>query len=687
MSKTCVCAVSTGPSEAGPRMLAGHNLSLSVFEDGYSVPTGFLLHISGCRYSVRTLTIFLVMSTLLLGSRPADADGMYAPEDSGDDMSVSDIRSPDQHGLLIDRGEEQELVVRVRVTSTPRQLAWVLPLPSAPLTAPLELVEGDRLFEYLYHLSAPRWTEAEDVVSGAMPSCGDHGADGDIDSAEGVTLLGAKMIGELEVTTLEASSADELVVWLGSNGYRVPEDLAQVAQPYVDRKWVFVAMKLDSPIQPEGDVRLQVLHFRWQGKSPVFPIEMTRYNASEHGTKVTIFVVGRHRMEVPGMETRAALVIHAMDTGSEYSWEMHQEDLTIYAGTPEAGILDSIAGMWLTRLEGTYSEADMNGDLYPVRTQSDVEYFDARTYANVEGGHRLFSGLVALLAVIAVFISILSVAGGTGAGGKTRKRVVGFVVFLALLCVCISEGHARNQDLRVPERILLGSTAEVPKAGTVRISWTEVVLLSVSVAAMDDLYLTVAPTALFGFGKTGGSVVVMASYRVVDLGPLDISVGGGAIEPVSFVDPVLGIPLPFAELAITSFLPHLRLNLCARYFSVPDRTREEGVSKTHGIDDILLHAGIEWEIHPSIRVFVEPTMILPLEQVDRLTSSDGDGEPGWNFSFDYPDRSILLGYGVRALHGRWSAEAAFVKGEWSTSLAEITEALGFPWFAVSVVLP
>ena len=257
MSKTCVCAVSTGPSEAGPRMLAGHNLSLSVFEDGYSVPTGFLLHISGCRYSVRTLTIFLVMSTLLLGSRPADADGMYAPEDSGDDMSVSDIRSPDQHGLLIDRGEEQELVVRVRVTSTPRQLAWVLPLPSAPLTAPLELVEGDRLFEYLYHLSAPRWTEAEDVVSGAMPSCGDHGADGDIDSAEGVTLLGAKMIGELEVTTLEASSADELVVWLGSNGYRVPEDLAQVAQPYVDRKWVFVAMKLDSPIQPEGDVRLQ----------------------------------------------------------------------------------------------------------------------------------------------------------------------------------------------------------------------------------------------------------------------------------------------------------------------------------------------------------------------------------------------------------------------------------------------
>jgi hypothetical protein len=335
---------------------------------------------------------------------PVFADGVYIPPETEATTSLSDITSPDQHVILVDRGDTQEMVVRVRVQGAPESFAWILPLPSAPLDPPQEFEDGDTLFAYLYEGSGPEWNEAEDAFSWscAGAKAGDAGGEG---SEPSVKLLGTAMVGNFKVDTLAAAKAQDLSDWLEQNGYQVPSQFAAMAQPYVDEKWVFLAMKLASE-EKTDDRRLQVLHLKWAGTEPVFPMRLTAGNAAAGGTEVHLMVFSSHRMDVEGLDTR-----YAGKYPDEF-WETWYTDISeLDDEGAEQQFLQSLDGMWFTRLEGRFDSDEMTSDLRPVRADKDESYREQKLYVasnrSEEAGHgEPLAVLVLALTVAGVFVGL-----------------------------------------------------------------------------------------------------------------------------------------------------------------------------------------------------------------------------------------------------------------------------------------
>jgi hypothetical protein len=356
------------------------------------------------------LSLLLLSASALLPS-PLSADGMYIPPETEASTSLSDITSPDQHVILVDRGDTQEMVVRVRVQGAPKDFAWILPLPSAPLETPEEFPKGDDLYFYLYEGSGPDYVEAQDAFSwgcgfGAAKSGGsDLGGEG-----PAVDLLGSAMVGSFQLDTLSAASAPDLSEWLTANGYQVPAEFAAMAKPYIDEKWVFLAMKLATDKKLD-DQRLQVMHLKWKGDKPVFPMRLTAGNAAADGTVVNMMLFSKHRMDVPGMETRFAGIYPDEYSFSGWASEVIEPE----ADTPEGIFLASLDGMWWTRLDGTFSSSDMDEDLWPVAADDDESYRETKKYVALrehkEDSARPWLALFALAVAVAGVLVGLRVRG------------------------------------------------------------------------------------------------------------------------------------------------------------------------------------------------------------------------------------------------------------------------------------
>ena len=619
----------------------------------------------------------------MLAPRIAAADGGYFPSADSAVDAMQDIQSPDQHAILVDRGETQGMVVRVRVTGAPDQFAWVLPLPSVPLEEPVLLEEGDALFEYLYYHSMPREKEAHDMFSGPWAwACGDMGGEG---MEDGVALLGSAVVGDLLIETLKAQQADALAQWLADNGYRVPEDLDELAKPYVEEGWVFLAMKLTAEAAEAESRRLHVLHLKWSGDKPVYPMRMTRANAAAEGTKVTLFVFSNHRTDVDGMETGYAARFAGRQADERYDYtgycydDWDYMDCSLDKESPETLLLDSLDGMWATRLAGDYRAEDMGEDIYPVPAAKDKEHKEVEHYIAAGGLFRRLGGMGGLLAVAALCLGVLFTLGG----GPNRRRRTKLLLMLLVVCTALAAlphpASAQPDDPTPPERILLGPTADVPRAGIIRLSYLEFVALSLSFVPIDDLEIGVGEMILYS--KTGAVASAMARYRVLDLDLVDFTAGGGYVhsynsEAEEFSDPWMA----YGEGALTFTLPDWRFNLTARYVFQPDDTEEED-SQSRGLDSLFLHLGAEYALNLNIRFFVEPTLYLITERVNM----EEDQRSRTGLSFAHPLDMFMLGYGARAVWGRWNLEAALIKLTWNTEPVNFLDAMGVPWLAMSVV--
>lgn len=343
-----------------------------------------------------------VATAILLLANLALADGMYMPPEDEGIGRLEDMTSPNQHVILVDRGDTQEMVVRVVVRGAPESFAWVLPIPAPPSTDPEVFDEGDAIFQLLYQRSAPEWVEAQDFFSEFGCGASDKGAGGS--GPDEVQLLGRTIAGDLLIETLDAGSGTALQAWLATNRFVVPEGLAELAQPYVDDGWVFLAMKLVSGFDDE-DAQLQVLHLTWPGKAPVFPLRLTRLNAAAEGTHVAMFVFADTQTDVAGMHTKFSN--GSWDYGPDLCYEF--EMACVGQDSAERKFLDSLgSSLWMTRLEGTFSGSKME-DLYPEPTKS-KPYREIRThYARREGthSHRFAIGMLAVLALLVAAFGIL----------------------------------------------------------------------------------------------------------------------------------------------------------------------------------------------------------------------------------------------------------------------------------------
>lgn len=250
----------------------------------------------GSNPATRILTTLIALLMLQLGSlvAPAYACGCGAmiPDKSeriGVDREESAVHWD---------GRTETVVMRFNVHGNARKAAWIMPVPSRA-----EVTLGEpALFDTLESLTAPEerdryyfWPREGDWPfddpwgdgsAGAAPSA----------PGTGVGVVGRARLGPFDVARLTATDPDALGEWLHTNGFELPERLPGALQPYVERKWEYVAVRL-APDEKGAALhgKLSPLRISFASAELVYPMRLSRLATTPQ--TLGLYILADHRME------------------------------------------------------------------------------------------------------------------------------------------------------------------------------------------------------------------------------------------------------------------------------------------------------------------------------------------------------------------------------------------------------
>lgn len=180
------------------------------------------------------------------------------------------------------------LYEQIRYTGSPRDFAWVLPVPSLPTvgTAPLAL------FQDLDQQTAPRF------LLPATPSCdASVGSGAGAPSSGSVNVYGSGTAGPYTYQVIGSSNPQAPGQWLTAHHYNVPAESRAEMQPYIDAHMLFLTMRLrgDAGIQDMTPVKIT---YASSGPAITIPLRMATPMGQEPlGVQVWIFAAGRYTPE------------------------------------------------------------------------------------------------------------------------------------------------------------------------------------------------------------------------------------------------------------------------------------------------------------------------------------------------------------------------------------------------------
>ncbi|GAA2438249.1 DUF2330 domain-containing protein [Streptomyces macrosporus] len=259
---------------------------------------------AGERYGTLRRRALAVVALLLLAQsvsllRPAYACGCggMVPAD-GTTIGVRDETS-----VVRWDGRTEEIVMRLTVDGDASEAAWIMPVPDRA-----DVGLGDReLFGELTAVTAP----ARETRRYFWPRSGDWPLDGEDGVTAGapegaapeVDVVGRERLGPFDVARLAATDSGALDAWLRDNGFRLPDRLAAELEPYVERKWEYVAVRLAPEEDGAGDGAprqalggaLDPLRITFAADRPVYPMRLSR--AARTPQSLRLYVLAPHRME------------------------------------------------------------------------------------------------------------------------------------------------------------------------------------------------------------------------------------------------------------------------------------------------------------------------------------------------------------------------------------------------------
>ncbi|MEV0981713.1 DUF2330 domain-containing protein [Streptomyces sp. NPDC049915] len=247
------------------------------------------------RTTPRILTLVLALLGIQLAwlAAPAYACGCGAMIPSGQQQ----VRVDREVSVVRWDGRQEQIVMSLTVAGTADRAAWIMPVPHR---ATVRL--GDpRLFEQLREQTAPEhrtryyfWPR-----SGDWPfASGDDGASAAAppSAGAGVGVVSRQRLGPFDVARLTADDPAALSDWLHRNGFALPARLPQALQPYVDRHWEYVAIRL-APQSGHTPLygALDPLHLTFAADAPVYPMRLSRLAANPQS--LGLYLLAAHRME------------------------------------------------------------------------------------------------------------------------------------------------------------------------------------------------------------------------------------------------------------------------------------------------------------------------------------------------------------------------------------------------------
>ncbi len=203
------------------------------------------------RLSALTITAILSFTgcILLFTTSKARADGCIFPSTAGANMEVSATK---QRALVWLRDGTWEVHIQPVFDREQGGAAWVVPFPSLPevsessseLLHQLEIITSPVFIDYCYHSSSG---------GGGGCSSGDGASQDEKKSSakSPVTVWAQGEVGELDYVVLSADDGDNLVTWLETHGYHLPDGSAELIADFETEGQFFFAAQLSEDADPE----------------------------------------------------------------------------------------------------------------------------------------------------------------------------------------------------------------------------------------------------------------------------------------------------------------------------------------------------------------------------------------------------------------------------------------------------
>ncbi len=218
--------------------------------------------------------------------------------DSG--PAATPVDQTGENVLFVLDGATVEAHVQIQYVGGATRFAWIVPMPKIPQVS----VGSQNLFNALMQGTVPTYgvsrtsdqcgngfAGSSNVGSGGpilLPGTG--GTSGSVDG--GPTVVFDKIVGSFEVAVLQGGTAREVSDWLASNGYQTTANAETLLAPYVQKSFVFAAIKLTA----DADVtEIHPLVFRYAGNEPCVPLQLTAV-AAQPDMGVRTFFLGDDRV-------------------------------------------------------------------------------------------------------------------------------------------------------------------------------------------------------------------------------------------------------------------------------------------------------------------------------------------------------------------------------------------------------
>jgi hypothetical protein len=270
------------------------------------------------------------------------------------------------------------LIPNIRIEGPAERFALVVPTPTVPTLQSVDKI----IWQESTALTAPP-VNFSDGGSG----CGQESSEAAPTSFDDVEIISRTSVGAFIATTIRAGDAVGLVGWLNANGFETTPAEQQILGRYVERDWVFTALKLD-PADPESrrpnegwDTNVNPVAFRYAATSVEVPLDLMGINRSP-SFPTLFYVVDDHRAQLDGFQVN-------------YANRLSDREYSAIRNRYPTLATRLHAGAYLTRLDRTFNPGDaMTGSLRLEKSGSDRELF----WPNQQGGITIpLEGMIFLL--------------------------------------------------------------------------------------------------------------------------------------------------------------------------------------------------------------------------------------------------------------------------------------------------
>ncbi len=272
--------------------------------------------------------------------------------------------------VIYDRENQKiGLIPQITFRGRPEDFSVVVPTPTAPA---VNTVARDVLYEADLLTTSIRRDRGSGCLSGDSILVGDDDGDyrydaevpGSAGVAEGVDIIGQQSAGIFETVTLSTTDPNALINWLQDNGYSYSANDKDILDYYIQRGWVFTAMKFkassESGIPDYYRYNVNPVLFRYSANSLIYPLRLSSINAGDR-TDVVTYILSDTKMTFPGARV-------------EYANGIDDKELDeILERYPALGGLIGQT-RYLTKLRRTFSIMEMDTDVEITPAPDDEEF-------------------------------------------------------------------------------------------------------------------------------------------------------------------------------------------------------------------------------------------------------------------------------------------------------------------------